>query len=68
MFNVYCCNNFNKKYDRMYLKLRKDASLFDLRNALETKRNFKCLFFLTSNKNYFSKEEEKKIKLFEYFK
>ena len=68
MFNVYCCNNFNKKYDRMYLKLRKDASLFDLRNALETKRNFKCLFFLTSNKNYFSKEEETKIKVFEYFK
>ena len=68
MFNVYCCNEFNKKFDKMYLKLWKEATIYDLRSALESKRNFDSLFFLNINKNYFSKEEEKNIKIFENFK
>jgi len=68
MEKIICCNYFNQIYDIMYLKISIDSNLNDLRKALEKKRKFDTLFFLTLNGNYFSKEEEKKIMAFDYFK
>jgi len=68
MFCIYCCNNLNKKKDKMYLKIKKDSTLFDLRNILENKRNFYSLFFLKENKTFVPKEEEMNIKIIEAYK
>lgn len=43
----------------MYHKIKKEGTLMELRNSLEMKRHFNLLYFLKSNGNYFSKEEEK---------
>ena len=59
MQNVICCNIFNKNCDKMYHKIKKEGTLIELRNSLEMKRHFDLLYFLKSNGNYFSKEEEK---------
>lgn len=58
MEKVTCCNILNN-YDKMYLKIKKEGTLLDLRNALEKRRHFNLLYFLKSNGNYFSREEEK---------
>lgn len=39
MQNLICCNICNQQYDKMYVKLKKDSSLVDLRNVLEEKEN-----------------------------
>ena len=57
---VVCCNIFNKN-DKMCIKIKKKDTLNVLRNALEKRRNFNLLYFLNSNGNYISKEEEKNI-------
>ena len=59
MQKIFCSNKFNEDNDKMYLKIKKEGTLLDLRNALEKRRNFNLLFFLKSNGNYYSKEEEK---------
>ena len=59
MKKVICCNIFDKNNDKMYLKIKNQSTLIDLRNALEKRRQFNSLLFLKSNGNYYSKEEEK---------
>lgn len=59
MQKIICCNILDKNNDIMYHKIKKEGTLFDLRNSLEKRRNFKLLFFLKENGNYFTKEEEK---------
>ena len=68
MQNLICCNICNQQYDKMYVKLKKDSSLVDLRNVLEEKRKFVSLYFLNIDGNYFTKEEEGKILIFQYYK
>ena len=68
MQNLICCNICNQQYDKMYVKIKKDSSLIDLRNTLEEKRKFVSLYFLNKDGNYFSKEEEGKILISQYYK
>jgi len=68
MQNFICCNISNQQYDKMYVKIKKDSSLADLRNALEEKRKFVSLYFINKDGNYFSKEEEDIIIIFQYYK
>ena len=67
MEKIICCNLYNQN-DKMYLKININSCLVDLRNTLEKKRNFDSLFFYKENGNFFAKEEENKIVVFDYFK
>ena len=68
MAYIYCCNSLDEKNDKMYIKIDKKATLSDLRVTLEKFRNIESLFFLTMKNNYFSKDEEKKLSVFDYYK
>lgn len=68
MLTIFCFNILNEKQDKMYLKIKKKSSLYDLRKSLEDKRYFNSLYFLNSNKNYIKQEEEKNISVEEFDK